>query len=155
MATRLFLRAATTGLPSGTLPSAEQSSRTSANDFEANQATNRRMTRTRGTSETSLANASTATVSATDYYVARWQSDPVNQTSIAANTWTYYFGASVSDAINGVFPTRTAQSDIYINIYVWKPSNGTKVGTIVDAVVTTNTNGGASASESAFQCGFT
>src|SRR5215510_4190777 len=89
MATRLFLHASTSGLPSGTLPSAEQSSRTSANDFEANQATNRLMNTTIGTAQTSLANSSTGTTSQTDYYVARWVSPVIYQTSIAANTWTF------------------------------------------------------------------
>ena len=88
MATRLFLHSSTSGLPSGTLPSAEQSSLTAAVTFEANDATNRRLTRAIGTSQTSLTKASTATTSQTVYYIARWVSDPLTQTSVAANTWT-------------------------------------------------------------------
>lgn len=127
--TRLYFHAATSSV-SGTLPSTEQSTLTAADNFEANQATNRVMDTTIGTAQTSLANASLAQTSATDYYIARWVSPLINQTSLQANTWTYNFAAQESNT-QANFPV-SGSTNCYVNCYVWKPSNGTKYGTILD-----------------------
>src|SRR5262245_53790656 len=129
MTTRLYLHDATWS-GTGTVPSSEQSSLTAADNFEANDATNRSMSRSHGTSQTSLANSSTATVSQTIYYIGRWVSDPINQSGIAANTWTFNFAAKNSNG-NANFPSSTGTQDFHLNIYVWTPgSGGSKRGTI-------------------------
>jgi hypothetical protein len=117
--------------------------------FEANDATNRRMTRFRGTSSThaSLPNTSIASVAEKIYYIARFVSDPISQSGIAANTWTFNF------AYNGVsgaaFPVGAAtDQDIWFNIYVWRPSNGTKVGTICDSLINSTAFGGTTSGTS-------
>ena len=151
MVTTLYLRATTNAL-SGTFPTTEQSSRTSANDFEANQATNRVLSVTKGTAQTSLANTSTGTTSQTDYYIGRWVSDLVNQTSVAANTWTLNVAGSRSGT-SARFPS-AGSGPLYVNCYVWKPSDGTKYGTILDGA-TGNRGGTNSTSERSHQVTFT
>jgi hypothetical protein len=84
-----------------------------------------------GTSQTSLANSSTPDTGAHNYYVARWVSPVLNQTSVAANTWTYNFASAESNA-NANFPCSGTNQPVRVNCYVWKPSNGTKYGTILD-----------------------
>jgi len=70
-----------------------------------------------------------------NYYLTRFISPPLGQFSIAANTWKY----SIS-AINTGFPNsdkaptrnNTNPGPININVYVWRPSTGAKVGIIKD-----------------------
>ena len=93
------------------------------------------MTTTKGAAQTSLANASTATVSATNYYVARWVSPKLNQTSVSANTWTYDFACKSSNA-SANFPVSSTNKAVYVNAYVWRTSTQAVVGTIKDG--TTN-----------------
>ena len=140
MTTKLYLRSATNQITG--LPTTEQSSRTSANDFEANQATNRLLSTSIGYLQTSLANTSTGTASQTDYYIGRWVSPQLNQTSVSANTWTLNIATKESGAFAN-FPVGGA-APLYVNAYVWKPSNSTKYGTILDGT-TTNTAFGPSA----------
>lgn len=82
MPTRLYFHAVTDST-SG-LPTSEQSTLTANGTVDA-QSTNRSMTITKGTSETSLALATNATTSLQRYYFSRFVSTPLNQTSVAAN----------------------------------------------------------------------
>ena len=138
MATKFYLHREGVGtLPSGTLPSAEQSSLTpDANLFDNEDGSENRVMNTTisAQAQTSATNTSTADTNAHNYYIMRWVSPKINQTSIAANTWTMEFAASESNA-NANFP-RNGAGAMRVCCYVWKPSNGTKYGNILDG----NTN---------------
>lgn len=130
MATKLYLR---NDLASySNLPTTEQSSLTpDANLFTGEVITNnRRMSTVIGTSQANLTNASTADSAAHNYYIGRWVSNQLNQTSVAANTWTLEYAAKASNAAAN-FP-RSGAGAIHVCAYVWKPSNGTKYGNIID-----------------------
>lgn len=134
MATKLYLHREGVGtLPSGTLPSTEQSSLApDANLFTGEDGSeNRAMDTTiSASSQTSLTNTATADTNAHNYYIARWVSPVIYQTSISANTWNYKFAASESNA-QANFP-RNGAGALHICAYVWKPSDGTKYGNIID-----------------------
>ena len=151
MATKLYLHASTS-VPSGTLPTTEQSALTSVNDFEANQATNRVMNTSIGASQTSLANASQADTNANDYYIARWVSPIIWQGTISANTWDYKCAMQESNA-NANFP-RNGAGALYVNCYVWNLRTGTKTGTILDGATAADGEE-AGTSETLIECTFT
>lgn len=136
MTTTLYLHSATDS--STGLPTAEQSTLTANDNFEADQTTNRVMNRTKGSAQTSLANSSTAATGNKKYYVARWISPKIAQTSIAANTWTYNFAAKESNASANFPVSGTTGAAVYVNAYVWRTSTQAVVGTIRDN--TTNNN---------------
>lgn len=131
MATKLYLHAAASSV-TGTLPSAEQSTLTpDANFFTGvSDADNKTMNTTIGVSQANLTNTSTADTNAHNYYVMKWVSPLIYQGSISANTWTVEYGAKEANAAAN-FP-RSSTGAMYVNCYVWKPSDGTKVGTILD-----------------------
>jgi len=135
MATRLYFHAATSTV-SGTLPSTEQSSRTSAQNVDA-QTVNRSMNASIGTSQ---ANATASSASATDriVYITKFISQPLVTTSISANTWTLNFAFKIANTTNQTCPvfegaSNPKYSNLPITCYIWRPSNGTKVGNIFDA----------------------
>ena len=67
-----------------------------------------------------------------NYYFTTFVSSPLNGIStINADNWKYAFAAQESNA-SANFPAGAANSPVYLNVYVWRPSNGTKVGTIID-----------------------
>lgn len=136
MATKLYFHASNSSYSN--LPTDEQSSLTpDSNRFDNEDGTeNRLMDTTIGTSQTSLVNTSTNDTNAHNYYIARWVSKKLNQTSIAANTWNYKFAAQEQNA-NANFP-RNGAGVLHINCYVWRTSNGTKVGTILDGNSSSN-----------------
>jgi hypothetical protein len=128
VATRFYFHA-TTNSTSG-LPTAEQSSLTA--DQSADAATlNRTMNTTIGTAQTSIAQSSIATTATRNYYFCRFVSQPIFQSSIAANTWTYNFAAKESTTA-GNFPVAATNQPVRVNCYVWRPSTSTKIGTILD-----------------------
>jgi hypothetical protein len=132
LTTKLYLHRTEITSP-GTLPSGEQSSLTAdANLFDNEDGTeNRLMDKSISTAaQTSLTNTSTGDTSSHNYYIARWVSPQLNQTSVAANTWTVEFAASESNAAAN-FPVTTSAAARPV-CYVWKPSNGTKYGNIID-----------------------
>lgn len=132
--TKLYLHREGVGsLPSGTLPSSEQSSLTADTNLFDNEdgSENRVMDDTiSAQAQTSLTNTSTADTNAHNYYIARWVSPKLNMTSISANTWNLKFAASEGNA-NANFP-RNGAGALRIVAYCWKPSNGTKYGDILD-----------------------
>jgi hypothetical protein len=87
------------------------------------------MTTTVGAGQTSLVLSSNASASAQTYYFTKFVSRPLIAQTISANTWTYKFGAQESNA-NANFPTTTTGT-VQICLYVWRPSNGTKVGNVL------------------------
>ena len=136
MATKLYLHRTEITSP-GTLPSTEQSSLTAdANLFDNEDGSeNRLMNKTiSAVSQATLTNTTTADTNAHNYYIARWVSPLLAQTSVAANTWTVEIGIREANA-NANFPRNGAGAN-RICAYVWKPSNGTKYGNILDG----NTN---------------
>jgi hypothetical protein len=162
LVTRLYLHDALSGV-SGTLPTTEQSTKTAVFNYEA-QTVNRSMNTTIGTAQASKTFVNTTTRAANNTcYVTKFISDPINQSGIAANTWTYNFAVQIS-ATTPVddYPTNdTAPKFIPICCYVWRPSTGAKVGNILDGnsatgVYTDIGNGGTSTtSETAEQGTFT
>ena len=115
----------------GTLPTAEQSALTSIKDAEA-QTVNRTMDTFKGTLQTSVVLTSNATASAQDYYFTKFVSDAlVSVSSITADNWVYAFSAKQSNAAAN-FPCDGADKPLYLNVYVWRPSTGAVVGTMLD-----------------------
>lgn len=88
------------------------------------------MDTTIGTSQTSLTNASIAINTLKTYYCARFVSAKLNQTSIAANTWTLSIAAQMSNT-SARFPVASG-TPIYLSLYVWRTSTQTKLGSIFD-----------------------
>jgi len=131
VATKLYLHAASSTV-TGTLPTSEQSTLTAdANLFTGEDGTaNRLMNTTIGVSQANLTNTSTADTNAHNYYIARWVSPLLYQGSISANTYTVEYAAKEANAAAN-FP-RSSTGVMYVNCYIWKPSDGTKVGTILD-----------------------
>ena len=135
MTTRLYFHVDLSA-EGGTLPTTEQSTKTSTADFDS-QATSRRMDTTLGSNQTSLTLVRAVNdQSDHNYYVSRWISPELDQTSIAANTWTLNFAIQCTNVTAGVgaltYPANDTNDRIPITCYVWRPSTGTKVGNIFD-----------------------
>jgi hypothetical protein len=88
------------------------------------------MNTTIGTSQVSKAIATNASTSLQNLYYARFISMPLGSQTISANTWDYNFAAQCNN-LNANFPVNTT-GPVYINCYVWRPSTGAKVGTILE-----------------------
>jgi hypothetical protein len=128
MASKLYFHAASSILAN--LPTTEQSTLT-ADTVKADALTvNRTMDTFIGTTQATLTIASTGDTNAHNYYFSRFISNPLNQSGVAANTWSYNFAAYESNAAAN-FPC-SGTSTVYVNCYVWRPSNQSKVGTILD-----------------------
>ena len=84
-----------------------------------------------GVAQTSVSRVGTMAVTSRNYYVTTFVSNPINQTGIAANTWTYAFSASESSTSCN-FPCAATNQAVRVNCFVWRPSTGAKVGTILD-----------------------
>jgi len=89
------------------------------------------MNTTIGVSQANLTNTSTGDTNSHNYYVSRWVSPLLYQGNISAQTWTLQFGAKEANAAAN-WPVSGTSQPLRINCYVWKPSDGTKVGTILD-----------------------
>lgn len=133
MTTTLFFHAANSQVK-GTLPTTTQSGLTIQSSVDA-QTVNRLMNTTIGTSQTTLVLTSAASVSTLSYYFSRFVSPPLisagatGTTTIAADTWTFAFGGTESNA-SANWPTTTSGTGP-VSCYVWRPSTGTKVGNIL------------------------
>jgi hypothetical protein len=142
LATKFYLHLAArpTFLPFlGALPTTEQSTLTSFEDFDS-QANNHSMNTTIGTSEASFVPTFVGTGTNHDRFIGKWVTDlTINQTSIAANTWTYDFAAASTS--NWDYPVdASTDTKTYVCIYVWRPSTSAVVGTIADKFTGTTYN---------------
>ena len=144
MATKFYFHAAASGV-GGTLPSTEQSSLTSTIDVDA-QTVNRSMNTTIGTAQQTVSRVGNMATSSRNYYFTKFVSPPIYQTSIAANTWTYAFSASES-TVQANFPVPGSSQPVRVNCYVWRPSDGTKVGTILDGNTASDVSEGGTGEE--------
>lgn len=134
--TRLYLHNALNAL-SGTFPTTEQSSKTSTVNFEA-QTVNRSMNTTIGTSQASLTFVNTTVRNDEFGYVSKFVSEPLNMTSITAQTWTWNFAAKISaGAPINAYPTPSTSDNLPVSVYVWRPSTGAKVLNIFDGNTST------------------
>lgn len=140
--TRLYFHHATSTV-SGTLPNSEQSSRALNFNFDA-QSVNRSMDTTIGTAQQSLTFNTTATRSDDFGYCTKFVSEPLDLTSVSANTWTYNFACLCNNVtVVTFFPVFAANARTIVTCYVWRPSTGAKVANIFDgnASNTYNDNG--------------
>lgn len=129
MATKLYFHNAASGV-SGTLPSTNQSALSLTLTSDA-VTVNRTMNTTIGSSQTSKTINTNASVSQQNLYYTRFLSVPLGAQTISANTWDYNFAAS-QDSGTANFPCNSTSQPVYINCYVWRPSTGAKVGTILE-----------------------
>ena len=109
----------------------EQSALTSTKNGDA-QTVNRSMDTVAGTAQTSILIVSNASTSAQTYYFTKFVSLPLNQTNVTAQTWTFNFAAQEELGSNQ-FPVSGGSDELYMNLYVWNPTAGTKRGTIFDS----------------------
>ena len=116
----------------GTLPSTTQSGLTITESVDA-VTVNRTMDDNKGVGP-QVSKAITINIgTARTTYFTRFCSQPLNTTSISANTWNYSFAAQQS-ATAMQFPTITGTTNpIRICCYVWRPSTNSKVGDILNA----------------------
>lgn len=123
MATKFYLRS-TTSSESG-LPSAEQhTSFTSDYNMDA-QSTNRTLSTTKGTSQTYFSGSPNGNV---EVYFSKFVSDSLASQTITAQTWTINLAAYSQHHYNN-FPN-SGSGPLQVNLYAWRPSSSTKVGTI-------------------------
>jgi len=119
----------TTSSVTGTLPTTSQSTQGTPTQTVDATTVNRTMNTTIGTTQTSK--SLSATSANVKQYFTRFVSDTLNSNqTINANTWNFAFANSEALA-NGNFP-RSGAGAVYVVVYVWRPSNGTKVGNILD-----------------------
>jgi hypothetical protein len=128
--TILYFRPAANGV-SGTLPSTEQSTITETVHGDA-QTVNRTLHTTRGIGQIAITTTSSATASAQNIYFTKFVSwQPLNVTSIPAVNWGYSFAAAEPN-LAANYPVTSTNKAVYVNCYVWRTSNGTLTGTILD-----------------------
>lgn len=89
------------------------------------------MDTTIGTSQTSVVITSVADTNSHNYYFTRFASQPLYQSSLAANTWTYNFATKESNGLAN-FPETSNNKSVRVTCYVWRPSNSSLVGWILD-----------------------
>ena len=126
--TKYYLHDATSSV-SGTLPSTNQSSLTFTVLADA-LTVNRSMNGTIGSGPHVAKSLNTAAQATQVLYYTRFISPPLGAQTISANTWDYNFAAN-ENATSGNFPVNGTSQPVYINCYVWRPSTGAKVGTIL------------------------
>ena len=98
------------------------------------------MDTTIGTSQQVLNYVSTAVWADAFGYVTKFVSPNLDMTSITAQTWTWNFAAKISSGTPvNAYPTPSTNDRVPLNLYVWRPSTGTKVGTIFDSNTTAAT----------------
>jgi hypothetical protein len=88
--------------------------------------------------QTDITAAKTGGGSTTKFYETRFISDPLDQTSIAANTWTISIATWCSSS-SPFFPCNSSRF-VPSCLYVWRPSTGAKIGTVFDSLSSTTTS---------------
>lgn len=91
------------------------------------------MNTTIGTAQAGLSLVNTTVRNDEFSYVTKFVSDPLNMTSITAQTWTWNFAVKNTNGspINA-YPTPSTSDNLPIAVYVWRPSTGAKVSNIFD-----------------------
>ncbi len=125
MATKLYFHAATTG-DTGTLPSTKLSTAT-VNVTATGASTNRDMSTTIGTSQTSVSLSTVASISAQSNWFARFVSAPLAAQTIAAQTCVGTIGADESS-------TNSTFTGVFFETFLWRPGSGAKIGAIYSGV---------------------
>ena len=129
MPSRLFLQDAANSL-TGTFPTVEQSAVLTATCAAPTANTLRTMRSLTGTSQVVRSITSSATTVAQVGFCAMFCSDTLNVNQvIPPQILTFNIANRESSASMNI------GSDMRINAYVWRPSTGTKVGTLVDGLV--------------------
>lgn len=113
---------------SGIMPTTTQSA-TSPGVTQATATTNRSMDGLIGLSQSSPAMTSLATVSKQNNFFRKFASYPLAAQNIPVGAWAMRIAIKAGNAV-------TSPWQISAIVYIWRPSNGTKVITIVDAVTT-------------------
>lgn len=136
MPTKLYFRAASPGL-SGTLPTNEQSTATPT--WSATGATTlRSLQPTPGTAQTSLAGTTSATTAAQRGFLGYFASQPLPAGTVLG-------GGSITLNVADAEGNNAANFWVNaLNVYIWRPSTGAKVGVILDSAATSlgGTEGG-------------
>jgi hypothetical protein len=129
LATRLYFH--TPSSPVSNLPTTNQSTLTPTSGKAVDAFTvNRTMDRTKGINDVGMNITMNSSTSLQTCYFTRFISEPLEMSSIAADTWTYNFAAWEA-SLNTNFPCSGTSKAIYILCYVWRPGVG-KIGTILE-----------------------
>ncbi len=143
----------TTSSQSGTLPTTTQAARTKNNNIDA-LTTNKTMNTTiSAVAQTDLSKTLTPTDPAF-IYITRYISDPLGQTSLAANTWTLSIAAWASTALPW-WPSNRTPQNIPGTLYIWRPSTGAKVSNVFDGNSSGTTSQGGTTTETTSVVTFT
>lgn len=127
MPTKFYLHNALNNVP-GTLPTGEQA--TATPDYTLTGATTNRLMNTGiGTSQSSLTGSSAALSTLQGGLLGMWVSPAMNAGTIGGGAINFSIAGLESNAASNFWPNS-------LNIYVWRPSNGTKVGTVRDSTGT-------------------
>jgi hypothetical protein len=129
MVTRFYLHS-TTDSTTG-LPTTEQSASASSLDWEA-QTNNRVMNTTIGVAQTLVTKTSASAFTNARCFVSKWVSPPLDQTSVAANTWKWNFACKDANFNPNNYPCLSTSTVVPITCYVWRPGTASKVGNILD-----------------------
>ena len=90
------------------------------------------MNTTIGTAQYPINGSTAASVSLQRLYYTRFVSPPLSGiSSVTAQTWTYNF-AALETSTNANYPVSGISQIVRCMAYVWRPSNQTKVGNILD-----------------------
>lgn len=143
MATRFYLHAAASAV-GGTLPSSKRSTMTATSTFDA-YSVNRVMDTSVGAAQTDIT-ATKTNAGTPRMYMTRFISPNIDQTSIAANTWTMNIAAWASSSLP-YYPASGSSGYIPACLYVWRPSTGAVVGNIFDGLSATGTANTGSSTE--------
>jgi hypothetical protein len=128
LVTRFYFRSTANGLSN--LPTDEQSSLSPTLTADA-VTVNRTLDEAIGGGQAGLVINSNAVTSLQNMYYSRFVSDTLDMASLPAQTWTYNF-ATTQTSTSGNFPVSGANKAVRVNCYVWRPSNQTKIGTVLD-----------------------
>jgi hypothetical protein len=130
--TKLYFHAASS-TDTGTLPSSVQSALGTPADIADAASVNRSMDTNIGSSQATLS-VSVPTHSSTVVYITRFCSPPMDITSLASDTWNYTFATGLSSGTqsSAKWPCSGSNQKINITLYVWRPSNGIKIATVLD-----------------------
>lgn len=107
----------------GTLPGASTLDASSPTVTATGASTNRDATGSLGATQTSIAVATNATTSAQSAWHRRFLSYPIAAQTIAAQTITFSMACEENNASANYLPT--------CGVYLWRPSTGTKIGTLL------------------------